>query len=316
MAHVFAVSPANDWPRDWQLRPYELRRLSTLTAELLPELHGAVVLVPRPKAAFDEAMRAISQVRLETSFAVLLADHPNVPGLADLMLAHEFDGFLDLDWPSHLARAAIDSARRNVELGRNIVEIQRAVLEQTRHDTAELYQQALVDDLTQLYNRRHFVSLIAREHRRAVALRRPYALVFIDLDNLKQLNTTHGHEGGSEALRHLARVLRESLGEHDVAVRVGGDEFALVLSESNRENSLARAEQVCRTLCGRPLVVGGKRVAVTISAGVAAFPQDGISASDVMRRADKALLWAKANGRNRAVPWRMLGFAEPERRAS
>jgi diguanylate cyclase (GGDEF)-like protein len=318
MAFVFAVSPAEEWPRDWQLRPYELHRVLSITPERLADVNGAVVLVPRPLANFREAIRAVEEVRHDTNLAVLLADHADVPGVADLMLAHEFDGFLDLDWPSHLARAAIDSARRNVELGRNIVEIQRAVLEQTRQETAELYQQALLDDLTQLYNHRHFVSLIEREHRRCMTLRRPYGLVFIDLDNLKELNTLHGHEGGSQALRHLARILRESSAADDVAVRVGGDEFAMLLCESNPESALARAEQVCRAVSAEPLVMNGKRVSLSISAGVAAFPEDGFTSNDMLRRADEALLWAKAHGKNRAVPWRMLtpAAAEPDRRAS
>jgi diguanylate cyclase (GGDEF)-like protein len=97
---------------------------------------------------------------------------------------------------------------------------------------------------------------------------------------------------------------------------VGGDEFALLLSGCNHEVALARAERLCREINLRSMVMGGKRITLSVSAGVASFPEDGATSAHILRRADQALVWAKANGKNRAVHWRRFSPEGEARRAS
>lgn len=164
------------------------------------------------------------------------------------------------------------------------------------HDeTARL---ALTDGLTGLWNRRHFDLKMASELSRAVRFSEPFAIVFADIDHFKMVNDHRGHQAGDTVLIEVARRLSEVTREVDVVARYGGEEFALLLPRTGVPGALRLAEKIRDAVAASPFVVDDVPVDVTISVGVAAYPDHGPTGKEVMRSADQALYEAKAAGRN------------------
>ncbi len=152
---------------------------------------------------------------------------------------------------------------------------------------------AITDSLSGLLNRRGFDERLREEVARATRTSRTLALVLADCDDLKLVNDASGHEAGDRVLQRFADVLREQKRVTDVAGRVGGDEFALLLPEAGAEKATAVVERLCARLresAEQPL---------TASFGVAVFPVDGLTSSALLRAADRALYAAKHGGKNR-----------------
>ena len=167
----------------------------------------------------------------------------------------------------------------------------------------QVSEQALKDPLTGLGNRRYFEeranAVLARVRRRA----RPVALLMIDIDHFKEVNDHHGHAAGDEVLRALGGTLAASLRAGDVCGRIGGEEFAAVLPDEDREGAAASAERLRATVerCAVEAASARGRIKFTVSIGVAALPQDGDTLEGLLQRADRRLYRAKEGGRNRVV---------------
>jgi diguanylate cyclase (GGDEF)-like protein len=159
---------------------------------------------------------------------------------------------------------------------------------------AELSEQAATDPLTGVGNRRFFDSALEVEIKRAQRAQGPMSLVLVDLDGFKEMNDTYGHRLGDEMLRTAAERLRDTLRGTDVIARVGGDEFALILPDMNREAALKVTERARRDAEN-----AFQEHALTWSAGIASFPTDATEASVLMECADAALYSAKAAGTGR-----------------
>jgi diguanylate cyclase (GGDEF)-like protein len=163
----------------------------------------------------------------------------------------------------------------------------------------QLYQAIHVDPLTKLPNRRALLQRMT--HAFAIASRDqvPAAVILIDVDNFNTLNDSLGHERGDELLCVVARKLNACLGEMEMLARIGGDEFIALMEEVDR--SAVKVEHLVERIRGAlaaPIVVAGREVYVTVSMGIALFPQDGQDYQQLMRNADTALYRAKAAGRN------------------
>jgi diguanylate cyclase (GGDEF)-like protein len=168
-----------------------------------------------------------------------------------------------------------------------------------RHRTVE--QQALVDGLTGLANRRLCTAALEKELARAERFGESLALVLADIDNFKDINDRWGHPTGDEVLKAVADTLQASVREIDLAGRWGGEEFALLLPGTNLEGGYELAERVRRKLVRRKFVASdGERIRVTASFGVAAFPQAGTQ-EQLVAASDGALYDAKRSGKNRVA---------------
>lgn len=159
-----------------------------------------------------------------------------------------------------------------------------------------LRQLAYTDALTEVPNRRHFYQLATK----ALALGGPATAVVVtfDIDHFKHINDAHGHAEGDEALREVARCTRDTLRAHDVAGRIGGDEFAMLLPQTRIDDALAVADRLSARLDRQREASGG--VALSLSFGIV-LARDGENIADALRRADQALYEAKRQGRRRAV---------------
>jgi diguanylate cyclase len=162
-------------------------------------------------------------------------------------------------------------------------------------------EQSLRDPLTGLYNRRHLDDMMSREIPRARRSREPIGVVLIDLDRFKQLNDQFGHDAGDFALREFAMLVERNTRREDIACRMGGEEFAIVMPGATLEAARSRAESIRAALERLPLEFRGRDMSATLSAGVAAFPSHGDSWAEVIQHADRALYAAKLAGRNQVV---------------
>ncbi|MEL7106754.1 MAG: diguanylate cyclase [Pseudomonadota bacterium] len=162
---------------------------------------------------------------------------------------------------------------------------------------------AATDSLTGLYNRRYAMTHAKRILTQAAAEGRPVALMIGDLDHFKRVNDTLGHAAGDTVLMEVANRLRANLRSPDVLARIGGEEFLIVMSETDIERAAAIAERTCELLATTPIVLEGgtKSISVTMSIGVAATDPDdllGGGLEALLDKADRALYAAKSAGRN------------------
>ena len=158
------------------------------------------------------------------------------------------------------------------------------------------------DQLTGLLNRREYDRVLAEEEDRAERFGNPLALVVLDLDRFKAINDLHGHSAGDAVLREVGRRLAGVIRTVDRAARIGGEEFALVLVQTNRESAMAVARRAIGAVSKDPIAIGeGHSLTVTASAGVAELPADAREAGQLFAAADKALYAAKQAGRNRVL---------------
>jgi len=166
----------------------------------------------------------------------------------------------------------------------------------------ELRLMATHDQLTGLLNRREFNRILAEESDRAVRFGRPLALILIDIDHFKRINDTHGHPVGDEVLQAVARRLATEVRTVDRVTRFGGEEFALLVMETDQATALKSAQRICATVAKTPVVTFEKlELRLTISAGVAVLPGAAETGPQLVAAADKALYAAKARGRNCAM---------------
>jgi diguanylate cyclase (GGDEF)-like protein len=160
------------------------------------------------------------------------------------------------------------------------------------------------DELTGLFNTRGFAIAANRLFAQALRYDRGASVLMLDSDRLKNVNDSAGHEAGNRLLRQLARAIQAELRFTDVPARYGGDEFIVLLPETPPKGALEVAERIRRAVAETPLEIDGRRVAHTISVGVACFPEDGRTLDALASRADRALYQAKEQGRNCVVKYR------------
>lgn len=165
----------------------------------------------------------------------------------------------------------------------------------------ELERLATTDGLTGLCNRRHFMTLAEREWERARRYGRPLAFLMIDLDRFKKVNDTFGHQVGDAMIVHVAGLARDNKRDCDVLARIGGEEFALLLPETDLDQARTVAERLRRAVTATPLAAAARPISATVSIGVAVVTETINDISDLMKAADQALYDAKRAGRDRVI---------------
>jgi diguanylate cyclase (GGDEF)-like protein len=170
---------------------------------------------------------------------------------------------------------------------------------QNAHYVERVKQLAYLDGLTGIFNRRFFELRVVEEIDRARRFNSGMAIVMVDIDQFKRLNDEFGHLLGDEVLRQVSSVFHQQLRKIDVVCRYGGEEFAILLSQTNPQHALAVAEKLRRLV--ESWQFPGVPRPVTISAGVATFPDHGTTRDELVKSADAGLYAAKQGGRNRVL---------------
>lgn len=167
--------------------------------------------------------------------------------------------------------------------------------------TVELGLRATTDGLTSLFNRRHFEELACAEWVRFQRYGRPLSLLMFDIDKFKSINDRFGHDAGDLVLKAVAHICKLTKRQTDVAARFGGEEFALLLPETDDAAAEVAAERLRKSIQNLTGVLPGKDVQVTVSIGVASAALDMTAFDVLLKRADEAMYDAKRSGRNRVV---------------
>lgn len=168
-------------------------------------------------------------------------------------------------------------------------------------------QLAATDPLTGLFNRRYALNYLERVQARSTENGSSFAAMVLDLDWFKHINDTFGHPAGDAVLVEVAERLRANLRTEDLLARIGGEEFLVIIPNTNLDAARATADRLRRVVSATPILPEGlaKNIRVTISIGLSmSLPQDGPPSSDIIKAADRALLIAKAQGRNMVETWR------------
>lgn len=174
-------------------------------------------------------------------------------------------------------------------------------IEQRKLLERELKHQAITDPLTGLFNRRHFDELYERERERARRHDTPLTLAMVDLDFFKEVNDRYGHECGDIVLRDVAEFLRDGLRQPDIVGRLGGEEFVLLLPDTDTEEARVMIERLRSRLAERVIVVASENVSVTATFALTAIRPERDSLNEALRVVDLALYRGKDEGRNRLV---------------
>lgn len=166
----------------------------------------------------------------------------------------------------------------------------------------ELETAAITDSLTGLHNRRHFDRMLAQECLRAERFGQPLALVLCDIDHFKKFNDTYGHQNGDRVLKAVSEALRDAVRQVDVVCRYGGEEFAVILPNCDREQAVEAAERLRQTMAALAVrLADGQTVAISGSFGVAIQSDQDSDPETLIRRADDALYDSKRHGRDRVT---------------
>ncbi|MCX8952177.1 diguanylate cyclase [Ruegeria sp. NA] len=163
----------------------------------------------------------------------------------------------------------------------------------------QLHDQSVRDPLTGLFNRRHMTETLRKAISRSQQTGAALSLIAVDVDHFKKFNDTHGHDAGDMVLRAVGAALEQGCDRDEVACRIGGEEFMLILPDNSPEDAMTRAEQLRQSVEAVIVRYGEKALPrITISVGVAHYPAHGTMPQDLMRAADDALYVAKDKGRN------------------
>jgi len=185
-----------------------------------------------------------------------------------------------------------------LKIGRTIFKfISSGNIEAQYHE--EIYRLMTVDGLTEVHNKRFFQEVLEKEASRCRRYDRTFALVCFDIDHFKKINDSFGHLAGDAVLRQLGALVKKKVRRDDVVSRIGGEEFAVVLPEINRDGAVALANKLRELVERTQFRFEGTRVDVTISLGVAQWGPDVREASELLKLADEKLYDAKRSGRNR-----------------
>jgi len=193
---------------------------------------------------------------------------------------------------------------KNEMLARARTQIRKKRYAERLRDNVQLsIEMAITDALTGLYNRRYMETHVGTLVDQAVARDKPLSVLILDIDYFKSINDTHGHDAGDAVLQDFAIRIRKSIRGIDLACRYGGEEFVVVMPETDMAVATMVAERLRRRIASEPFPIqkGARMLEVTISIGIAALGA-GDNAAAVIKRADQALYRAKRDGRNRVVP--------------
>ncbi len=196
----------------------------------------------------------------------------------------------------HTRREADQVRVKNLELEHEI--------EAGRHETAMYEKLAMIDPLTELFNRRHFSILANQELEHSLAHRHPLSVLFLDIDHFKSINDRYGHLSGDRVLISMASIMRNLLRDSDIIGRFGGEEFIAILPDTLLQQARQIGERIRKTISQSKVDTGHENISITVSIGITELlPSDMLnphmSMTDLVHKADQALYIAKKNGRNR-----------------
>lgn len=179
-----------------------------------------------------------------------------------------------------------------------ILGVKRAVLYQ------EIQELAITDSLTGIFNRRYYLERFREEIERSKKFRHRFSCLMLDIDHFKRYNDSYGHLVGDAILKEVSSTIKENTRQIDMFCRYGGEEFSIILSETDTEEAKFAAERIRQAIAGKSIRAYDEELKITISIGISTFPMDGQDVQAVIDNADSALYQAKNTGRNKVCLYR------------
>jgi two-component system, cell cycle response regulator len=285
---VTAVSGGEEALSLFNTKPFEIIVIEVS----LPGINGLdVIRAVKRQCSETQVIVTTGDASLETVISAIRA------GAYDY-LAKPLNHLNDI---SGVVGRAADKIRLTMENTRLINDLKKAT-DEVEEANRRLQELAIRDGLTGLYNHRYLQESLSREVKRARRDSHIFSVIFIDVDHFKQFNDTHGHPQGDTLLREIANIFRAFFRKSDIVTRYGGEEFVILLPETPKREAFHLAEEVRRRVETTNFMVREKLPSgkVTVSLGVASFPEDGSNPAILTMKADKVLYMAKQLGRNRA----------------
>ena len=288
-----------------------------LSATAVPDGEEALELFredPTYLVITDIRMPGMSGVKLleeiktldSDAVVIIMTSHASLDNAVATLKAGAFDyifkPFQDLDVITDVIRRGLGKMGL-VHENRVLVEELEHISQKVEKSNAELKEQVVRDGLTGLFNHRHFKEVLEKEVARAARYQRSLCLIMADVDHFKSYNDTHGHPAGDVLLVTLAELITARLRTVDIPVRYGGEEFAILLPETDWRGGKIVAENLRERVESHPFEGAGTQPLgmISLSLGIAAYPGEANEAWSLLKMADEALYQAKESGRNRVV---------------
>jgi diguanylate cyclase (GGDEF)-like protein len=267
--------------------------------ELLQRAREAAAVLENPLLSIDVHRSLVAAHKRAGRFELALQCFEAYHQLKENLFSREADRRLKTLQVQH----QVETARKEAEIYQlHTQSLQREILEKEK-DQARLEELANTDPLTGLVNRRYFFKLAEQVFTEARRAHQPLAVIMIDIDHFKDVNDRHGHIAGDQVLCHVAERARANLRGGDVLARFGGEEFVLLLPNTDVTVARTIAERLRSRIQDQPLLLGYRSMPLTISAGIAGY--EGYSSEQTFEKlldqSDQALYEAKNAGRNRVV---------------
>ncbi|MGJ4929871.1 diguanylate cyclase [Bradyrhizobium sp. HKCCYLS2038] len=320
------LSELSEWLQSAKSEPELYQMISTVLGGLMPECTGALYIYADSRDVLDVAAEWNGQARTRSLHPddcwSLRRGHVYIHGTSEVefrcdhvhdganenyccipILAHgETVGLLHVEYAFKGEESAEDAKARFADRARLALacaeHLSIAIANMKLREG--LRDQSLRDALTGLNNRRCLIQTARRELLRASRKHTPLSVVTLDIDHFKSFNDNHGHEAGDAVLRHVGEILKATFRDDDVPCRLGGEEFVVLLPNCAIEEAALRAEELRARVEALNVSYGECMLPpVTVSVGVAAYPEAGIELPEILRVADGALYRAKQKGRNR-----------------
>ncbi|HOS98416.1 MAG TPA: diguanylate cyclase [Deltaproteobacteria bacterium] len=241
--------------------------------------HVAVVDLHLPGMTGAELLRSIKAIRPDVQ-VVMITGYGTIRDAVECMKL-----------------GASDFITKPILLDHLLLTIHRILEEARLKEEAELadYYRNLsrTDELTGLYNFRHLMTVLKGEASRHLRYNRTMSLAMIDIDDFKKYNDTRGHENGNELLTRLAHIFKHNTRNCDILARYGGEEFVIIFPETSIEEALVVSQRIGSTV--------DSTLEVSVTIGLSTLPKDSSDPNDILRMADAAMYWGKANGKNQIV---------------
>ncbi|CAM6005645.1 unnamed protein product [Sphagnum balticum] len=236
------------------------------------------------------------------------ADNPKAFGVIKRYFKKDIDEILTMSLSTaqyaagaiHIVRCATDQKlnEEDINLFSSISSQVAIALESIR-----FFESSITDEMTQIYNKRYFISRLENEVDKAERHSEPMSLLFFDVDHFKKLNDNYGHQAGDLILKTLAQNVRLNCRKYDIPARYGGEEFVVVLPKTPAAGAFIIAERLRKGVEGMRVLYDGQELKTTISIGIATFPKHAENSDALISYADKALYVAKSQGRNRTTTY-------------
>jgi len=232
----------------------------------------------------------ITSLAINTIAIILIIRSVIIPTHVLAQAAHNFaQGSLSY-------RIPLDAKNEIGELARTFNDM----AEKLESSYASLKQMAIHDGLTGILNHQEFHKRLTSEVKRAARYKRTLSLIMLDIDLFKNFNDTYGHQAGDSVLKEMGRYLKNAIRSSDIAARYGGEEFAVIMPETPAETAFITARRIGAEIARLPIFVDKDMlIHITMSIGVATYPQDGATKDELIAAADRTLYKAKQSGRNR-----------------